>query len=180
MSININKFRIFLCLAAFSCILLSSCSSNEDEPEYMDFDVSPWCQFISVQNENGDNLIDPDFAGNILDKSIILKVDGEEYTLNPDRRDREFMTITRIYLPHFYGIGLVKDMFDLKDWQIFIGEFERMVPSQTTYKYTVSIPALGVEKDFEATVSDADHGYGVSLTVDGAKVDPTVPYVIVL
>lgn len=46
------------------------------------WDIVPGTISIIVKNATGDNLLDPDFEGNILDNEIYVEYDGETYTLD--------------------------------------------------------------------------------------------------
>ena len=93
------KGRMYALMAAlFAIVLLVSCHKDDD---LILRDMAPVMADVFIQDATGNNLLDPDFEGNIRGKKITAEYNGEEYVLNWEEANK-----TRYYMPHFTGLTL--------------------------------------------------------------------------
>ncbi len=85
-------------LSLFAATFFVGCSSIV---ESMEWDISPVVVRIYIQNDNGDNLLDDSYEGNILEYIVKMTYEGEEYNLG------EEVVASRAYLPTFEGLQLI-------------------------------------------------------------------------
>ncbi len=80
--------------AAFLITLILSCKDTyEDTCKDMIWDFTNYEFFISVINESGENLLDPETKGNLLDGGVWITYKGETYNM------KEVQSINTRYLP---------------------------------------------------------------------------------
>lgn len=61
------------------CIALFLSCNKEKELQRGEYDLLPTCIVLNVVDESGNNLIDPEFSGNILGNEITMEHDGKVY-----------------------------------------------------------------------------------------------------
>ncbi len=87
---------------------------------------------ILVYNANGDNLLDPDFEGNILDNNITIEYEDEVYAIMTNNEEE---TATRaLPPPEWYGLRLhYSERFDTHE--LLFGEFGRCLGNVITINW---------------------------------------------
>jgi hypothetical protein len=73
--------KFLLCIAAICALAFTGCHHDDDDTKIWDF-VNYSFNFLVTDN-NGNNLLDPDFAGNILDNHITVTYKGKVYERLP-------------------------------------------------------------------------------------------------
>lgn len=124
-----NLFLKF-CSALLVIATIVACddsSSSENYDDYI-FDVYPVDVTIFLVNENGDNLLDESYKGNLLEYRIEMTYEDETYALG------EEVATTRDYMPSFEGLQLLNatSSYGARMW---FGEFE----GASTYSATMSL-----------------------------------------
>lgn len=124
------------------------------EDEILLRDVSPVIFDIEITDEQGNDLLDPDFEGNIRDKNIVMVYDGETYTpttLEPENTFQE--PESRYYFPHFFGLqyeNYTSSTGGSKIWFLSFGEFEGAFTN--TYECTLRIQDLNLDYDLKCVI----------------------------
>lgn len=107
---------LYLLVMAIIALAMPSCS---DEDEYYITDVYATILKVQINDADGNNLLDPDFPGNIIGEDISIEYEGETYSVN---WESEKEVASRYYLPYFFGIRHTNEYS--KDWKVAIGEFD--------------------------------------------------------
>lgn len=102
-------------LGLFLCVIgLTSCNNSNENDKIWDF--TPIVLYISVQDAEGNDLLNPDTPGNIADEKIVAQYGGKTYEKDIP------VNQTRAYLAHFNGLQTYKN----KNGKYFLtfGEFQ--------------------------------------------------------
>ena len=83
--------------------LFSSCSENEENPDDIIWDFAPINFTLSVQDEQGNDLLNPQTEGNILNQDIKAIYQEKTY-----RMDELAMPVTKAYMAILYGLRHVE------------------------------------------------------------------------
>lgn len=139
------KKKIFLLnvfLIAFSGILLTSCSKDDDD---VIVDVYPGYIEVSFYDSQGNDLLNPKCEKNIIGENIVLEYGNEEYSVLWNR----YPTIpsSRFHMAQFYGIWYFDKFTDFPDeeklYSLTIGEFFR------THDYDTIMKLKYKDKEYE-------------------------------
>lgn len=120
-----KKLFTYLCILLFavvSTIVLPACSSDEKELNLTGTDIINYSIRILVKSENGDNLFDPAFEGNLLNSNINAVYKEKTYQLRDIQSIHSSRVIGLDYLGLFYG-EKVEDKYVLT-----FGEFSGGAP----------------------------------------------------
>ncbi len=102
---------LFVALSAIGC----ESSGGSD----LIWDISPVNIYIRVYNQTGENLLDEEVEGNIIENDIKITYKDAEYRLGEDIEE------TRAYLPYFSGLQYyTANVLGEKDCRMIFGEFE--------------------------------------------------------
>lgn len=91
---------LFLTLFTLSSIIFTSC---EESGNYI-YDIPPFDINIIIENSNGNNLLDPEYEGNIID-NLTLTYNDEVYKIDTE----DFDISTRALPSIFHGLRLLRD-----------------------------------------------------------------------
>ena len=94
------KKNLFLLYPLF-LLLIVSCN-KKDEVRYVDYPCS-YIEFY-VTDQNGNNLIDGDFEGNILGCNIVMEHGGKKYMRIDNNLEQELPTETKALAFNFRGL----------------------------------------------------------------------------
>lgn len=102
--------------------------SNQDEPEGRVISDYNSIEFeISVTNAAGDNLLNPDFEGNILDCENYMIIDGEKDDIKQEYPFPRISPESRFLYPKWYGACIAPEPYPFgkpaSENKIFIGGF---------------------------------------------------------
>ena len=120
-----NKLFTYLCILLFavvSAIVFPACGSDEEELNLTATDIPNFSIRILVKSENGDNLFDPAFEGNLLNSNINAVYKEKTYQLKDIQSIYPSRLVGLYYFGLFYG-EKVEDKYVLT-----FGEFSGDVP----------------------------------------------------
>ena len=162
--------RAKLLMMVWACVVgacLTSCG-DDDVPLV---DVPPVDFMIEIVDAQGNNLLDPDFAGNILDKGLEMEYNGETYeaVINPES-NAPVAFMSRAYLPVFYGLQVYEETPGNADWIMSFGEFE-VVVQQAEYQCTLLVKDLGLAYNLKAVVKHKGEGYECTYYLDDTVIN---------
>ncbi len=100
---SLRHYAFLILVAVFMFPAMTSCS-NYEEDKFI-WDINPIEVFITINDANGNNLLNPQITGTLFGKGIIAEFNGnpletqweDSYNLNSE---------SRTYLPTFYGFTL--------------------------------------------------------------------------
>ncbi len=149
-----------LLMVAFSTL---GCESNSD----LIWDIYPVDIYIRVYNQAGENLLDEEVEGNILENDIKITYKDVEYRLGED------ISKTRAYLPQFMGLQLyTTNALGEKDCRMYFGQFE----GAASYTLTATLDLgdgvereVGFIREFKWK-SNGDPESKTTYTLDGEEV----------
>lgn len=163
-------------------VTLTSCNDDNDMPIY---DYSPYTLLISVENPAGENLLDPETEGNILDETVEMDYDGKTYTMNIVEPGTPLHTVkpeSRYFMPSFYGLVVYsypkEYVPELSTNHLYFGEFDCAYSGN--YVCTLRIPSHGITRKFEIGIVNKNHEVRTSLSVDGKEQGQDGIYTLVL
>ncbi|MDE5869985.1 MAG: hypothetical protein K2H18_07110 [Muribaculaceae bacterium] len=93
-----SRSIVSILIALLPLMWLTSCNNEDD---VIIWDMYPVNVMIHIQDADGNNLLSPNFNGNILGKKIVAIYQGKEYELEWDNNNK-----TRYYAPSFTGLTL--------------------------------------------------------------------------
>ncbi|MFI3279816.1 MAG: hypothetical protein SNG49_00810 [Rikenellaceae bacterium] len=138
------------------------------------WDVGPVDMYIRVYNQEGENLLDEDVEGNILENDIKITYNDVEYRLGEDVEE------TRAYLPEFMGLQLyTQNALGEKDCRLYFGQFE----GADDYTLTATLDlGDGVEREVgfihEFEWKKGEPVGETTYTLDGKKLDDN--YIVIV
>ncbi len=108
-------------------ILLSLASACSKDDDFYSVDYGPVIFYVYVEDKDGNNLVDPDYEGNLLEGTKVI-CEGKEYPLS----DALSWSWTRTYFPHFYGVSYTYENYGMEDrngnrserFILMVGEFD--------------------------------------------------------
>lgn len=158
-----------LLMMVWACVMgacLTSCG-DDDEPL---IDVAPVKFTIEIVDAQGNNLLDPEFAGNILDKGLEMEYNGETYEAVINTESNALVAImSRAYLPVFYGLQVYEANSGKAGWIMSFGEFEGAV-QQAEYQCTLRVKDLGFSYKLKAVVKHKGKGYEHTYYLDDTAI----------
>lgn len=110
-----KKTIVCLLLCTLGMGMFTACH-DEDNPDNIIWDYAPITLYLHATDAEGNNLLDPDYEGNILGRNISATFGDSTYHIY--RREAE----TRYYLAHFYGLYLWTDIEPCLTFGEFQGE----------------------------------------------------------
>lgn len=147
-----KKSFIYKSLLLLGILLgLTSC----DEEEQLEWDIYPVMVDLYVEDSKGNDLLNPNFSGNILQDGITLLYKGVEYNLNEkpnSPNEHPQRSSLRAYLPHFYGIQTEMDE-KLNRHYVRVGEFD----GADTYENETFVIFWNKEKTHKSTIRFSTH-----------------------
>lgn len=106
--------RILFALLALT--VLGACKEKNDEnQDWMVYDIAPITLSILVKDANNEWLINDDLDSPIL-QGLKLYYNGECYTLESPENQAEASATTRAYLPHFYPLRIYDHKLIIGEW----------------------------------------------------------------
>ena len=93
---KMKLITLFCAITALFCF--TGCDNNSD----VIWDMHPVSYMIQVTDANGNDLLNPEFSGNLTDQSVTATFRGEEYACRWSNREEEITT--RYYMPVFEGL----------------------------------------------------------------------------
>jgi hypothetical protein len=118
------KKLLFALIATVMIPLFISCDKEENDDDFVVVDFVPIEFLIHIVNEQGEDLLNPDTEGSIVDEDIRMIYNGKEYSLQEDSQE----AATRYYLPRFYGLRVSKIEYEdspyYNKYFLYIGEFD--------------------------------------------------------
>ena len=111
------KKRILLLLAICVAVILPSCQSDKDEP--VGGSVEPIRLYFMVYNKAGQNLLDPKVEGNILNKKMQLRMNGQTSNIALSKPSN----VSNGKGVHWYGAYIGSPTDEVLHNEIIIGEF---------------------------------------------------------
>lgn len=164
---------LFYIISALFVVLFAGCDKEkEDVIGYIDFGeggLPPWDVYFFVNNAAGDNLFDPDFDGNILDRQITVTHNGKTYRMNETSADAGYSLRTerrgRLYEPDSYYIALR------------FGEFYKELRSKGYHNETFTIDWGDGTTDqvrFDSYISFTEDKKGIYVEVNGVETPATI------
>ena len=120
------KKLLFTLVATVMIPLFISCDKEEND-DFVVVDFMPIEFLIHIVNEKGEDLLNPDTKGSIVDEDIRMIYNGKEYSLQEDTQKNA----TRYYLPTFYGLRVSQIQYEESPYHnkyfLYIGEFDGAV-----------------------------------------------------
>ncbi len=127
--------NLFMLAALLPMLMLTGCKSDDDD--VLIWDIYPITMYVYIADADGNNLLDPEVEGNIVDQPMTVEYKGMSYdvqwkTLWPDHSD------TRAYLARFHGaLHHPADVYNPASadnpWVLEIGE----LPGDEDYDETI-------------------------------------------
>ncbi|MFI3264018.1 MAG: hypothetical protein SNG38_00545 [Rikenellaceae bacterium] len=148
----------------FTIIFFGSCSS--DDGDDLIWDIAPVNIYIQVCNQEGENLLDENVEGNILENEIKITYKDEEYLLG------ESVSKTRAYMPSFNGLQLYNN-------KMIFGEFE----GAASYTLTATLDlGNGIEKEVgfirEYKTKNGEPQCSTIYTLDGEELEGGITIIL--
>lgn len=141
------KLFVYTLLGLIMCGMLISCDKEDD----VIWDWSPLTVKMIVQDEEGNNILNPDVEGSLYGSPISVTYNGETYDAKWEPEDGN----TRYLAPHFTGLtfrngeiwedGKYRPEVNLN--HLSFGEFK--VEHDVEMYLTLHIPTLGKEYEIE-------------------------------
>ncbi len=96
------KRFLFLVMAV---VALASCSKDNEEPNIMDYDLTPIEFLFDITNADGESLIDKDSPAydSVFIANTYIKFQGKEYKMEEDAKV-DVKPTTRAYYERFHGM----------------------------------------------------------------------------
>ena len=147
------KKYFYLTVLLLGAISMPSC--NNDEPIW---DYAPVILKVNVVNQQGDNLLDSQYNGNILDGLMTLTYNGKTsgVALTPPE---DLIPQSRYYLPTWYGAFVMSGENywtypEPTEPAIFIGEFDGSASGK--FDMTLTLGDKSFELSFTSKVNKGD------------------------
>lgn len=144
--------KILLYLTLLSCCLLTACGDDNNEIRREDYYPRDIC--CHIVNPDGENLLDPDVEGNILDNDIKVLFKGKTYTPLFEIVDYEKLGL---YIVGKVGVGPC----------LYFGPFNPV----DNYRNETFILDLGTETfeiSFDICV-EKDHSISLGMKINGER-----------
>lgn len=103
---SLRHYACVIMAIAFLLPALTSCSDEENN-DMIIWDISPVVVYLTINDANGNNLLNPQATGSLFGKSIVAEVNGKTFEAqweDPYNRSYE----SRAYMPHFYGFTFIE------------------------------------------------------------------------
>lgn len=171
-------------LNLFICSMLATALASCNDEDDIIYDFYPYELCISVQNPAGENLLDPDVEGNILDETVEMDYEGKTYPMNIVESGylHEVKPLSRYYMPHFYGLvaySYPKDYSqELSTNHLYFGEFDCAYSGN--YACTLRIPSRGITRRFEIRILNKNNNVRRTLYIDYKEYKGDIPLTLVL
>lgn len=142
----------FFSVLMFLALLLPLSSCDNDPADFPIYDFSPVELYIAISDGQGNQLLAPEYAGNIVGSAITISEGSKVYEVDWTAHDRQ----SRDYLPDFYGAQyrpVIKwdghQPYESDEWRIHFGELDGGDDYDRTFKVTVQ------DKSFELRVTNS-------------------------
>ena len=180
--VNKFKFRESLCvlMVLLPCFMQISCGDDNADPVL--YDVSPINFVIEITDGEGNNLLNPEYEGNILDLGIVMDYDGKSYPVDVNTQTNyPHLKASRYYLPEFYGLQAYHQIAgeSINRWVLSFGEFEAQTQC-AEYDCTLRLENLGLSYDLKAVATFQDGISNRKFYLDGQLLDGTNVYHIII
>lgn len=167
LSLTGATMALAMALSFGSCSDEPSNLDNKDLDEFLLIDYNPINFNVACVNGQGDDLLDKNTNGNIINNDIKIKYDGQWYPLS---ESPESPHESRYYLPTWYNpyIGTVKDPDGVMKKVIRIGEIDGSTNGTTVVTLSIGnrVFKLKATNKIKKATEVTRHYY-----LDGKKID---------
>lgn len=141
--------KLIQIIGSLFLVILSAIAISCDSSDDIIWDIYPVEIYISIEDKDGNNLLDPETDGNLIGQNFIMNYDGEDYpadwsylNMYPEERNE---IRTRAYMPHFYGLIPRKywvedetgEYIESREYRLLFGEFEGAKNQDLTFRFIV-------------------------------------------
>lgn len=141
----LKKYFLFLILS-LPLLSIVSCSKNED-PLNIIWDIYPAEVRIFIQDENGNNLLDPTVEGNLVGTDIRISTEDDSYPAIWNQQD--IMPASKLYLANFYGFVWSYALYQYPEMNYYLQLGEYQGEDNYDMHLRLEIPRMNFSREFD-------------------------------